>query len=127
MGVPAERLVQERIAAALPDGARCYSNVRFIARTREHGPAHDGEADVVVVHPDHGLLVLEVKAGAPSRDKHGRWFLGSRELPRSPYAQAEAAKHDLKRAIEALPGWQAGHELRTGHAVAFPDVDLASL
>ena len=51
MGVSAERLVQERIAAALPDGARCYPNVRFIARSRERGPAHDGEADVAIVDP----------------------------------------------------------------------------
>ncbi len=127
MGVSAERLVQERIAAALPNGARLYPNVRFIARTRAHGPAHDGEADLVIVHPDNGLLIIEVKGGAPSRDARGRWFVGKRELPRSPYAQAEAAKHDLRQAIEALPGWPIGHELRTGHAVAFPDVDLASL
>ena len=96
-------------------------------RTRTHGPAHDGEADIVIVHPDHGLLVIEVKAGEPGRDAHGRWFIGDHELVRSPFEQAEAAKHDLVRAIEELPGWPSGVELRAGHAVAFPDVDLASL
>ena len=126
MGVSAERLVQERIAAALPDGARCYPNVRFVAKTREHGPGHDGEADVVIVDPENGLLVIEVKAGTPSM-AHGKWFIGDHPLPRSPFAQAEAAKHDLRRAIEALPDWPTSHELRAGHAVALPDVDLASL
>ncbi len=126
MGVSAERLVQERIAAALPEGARCYPNVRFVAKTREHGPGHDGEADLVIVHPDNGLLVIEVKSGAPSM-AHGKWFIGSHELPRSPFAQAEAAKHDLRRAIEDLPDWPTNHDLRAGHAVAFPEVDLASL
>ena len=67
-------------------------------------PAHDGEADLVVVHPEHGLLVIEVKAGEPSRDASGRWFIGDRLLARSPFRQAEAAKHDLVGAIDELLG-----------------------
>ena len=82
---------------------------------------------MVVVHPEYGLLVIEVKAGAPRRERNGEWFIGSHPLERSPFKQAEDAKHDLRRAIEALPDWPSGHGLRAGHAVAFPDVDLASL
>jgi len=119
--------VEERLRAALPPGARLYPNVRFVAKTRPGGPAHDGEADVVIVHPDNGLLVIEVKGGEPRRDANGRWFIGNHDLARSPFKQAEDAKHDLVRAIEAIPAWPAGVELRAGHAVAFPDVDLASL
>ena len=126
MGERAERFVEERLRAALPDEARLYANVPITAKTRSGGPAHDGEADIVIVHPDYGLLVIEVKSGAP-RLVNGTWFLGDRELPRSPFEQAEAAKHDLKRAIEILPAWPPGRELRAGHAVALPDVDLASL
>ena len=127
MGERAERFVEERLRAALPDEARLYANVRFVAKTRDRGPAHDGEADVVIVHPEYGLLVIEVKEGAPSRDAQGRWFIGGHELPRSPYKQAEDNKHDLRRAIEALPNGPRHDDLRAGHAVAFPDVDLASL
>ena len=126
MGERAERFVEERLRAALPETARLYANVNFTAKTREHGPAHDGEADIVIVHPDYGLLVIEVKSGAPSVS-HGTWYLGDRKLDRSPFKQAEDAKHDLKRTIEALPDWPSGRELRAGHAVAFPDADLASL
>ena len=126
-GDRAERLVEDRLRGALPAGSRCYPNVRFVGRTRAQGPAHDGEADLVIVDPDNGLLVIEVKSGEPRRDGHGRWSIGDHELPRSPFEQAEAAKHDLARAIEGLPGWPAGRQLRRGHAVAFPDVDLASL
>ena len=71
--------------------------------------------------------MIEVKEGAPSRDAQGRWFIGGHELPRSPYKQAEDNKHDLRRAIEALPNGPRHEDLRAGHAVAFPDVDLASL
>ena len=127
MGEHAERFVEEQLRAALPDGARLYPNVRFTAKTRRDGPAHDGEADIVIVHPDNGLLVIEVKAGEPSRDAHGRWWLGDRQLDRSPFEQAEAAKHDLAAAIQALPDWPRDTELRHGHAVAFPGADLASL
>lgn len=124
---PAEALVEDRVRAALPADARAHANVRLLSRTRPAGPAHDGEADLVVLHPDHGLLVIEVKGGKPSRDAQGRWYAGGRPLERSPFAQAEAAKHDLVRGVEGLPEWPAGRPVRAGHAVAFPHADLASL
>ncbi len=124
---PAEALVEERVGAALPVDARAHANVRILARTRATGPAHDGEADLVVLQPDHGLLVIEVKGGEPGRDAQGRWYAGGRRLDRSPFAQAEAAKHDLVRAVEGLPEWPPGRSMRAGHAVAFPHADLASL
>ena len=70
-----------------------------------NGPAHDGEADLVIVHPDNGLLVIEVKSGEPSRDGGGRWFIGGHALDRSPVRAGRGAKHDLVRAIAALPDW----------------------
>jgi hypothetical protein len=127
LGDRAERIAEERIRAALPAQARCYANVRFVARTRPTGPAHDGEADLVVVHPEHGLLVIEVKSGEPSRDGQNRWFIGGHLLARSPFEQAEDAKHDLVGAIGELLGVTGAERPRAGHAVAFPDADLASL
>jgi hypothetical protein len=127
MGDRAERFVEEHLRAALPADARLFANVPILAKTRATGPAHDAEADIVVVDPDNGLLVIETKSGVPRRDSHNRWFIGEHELPRSPFEQAKAAKHDLATAIQALPDWPRDRELRTGHAVAFPDADLASL
>ena len=127
MGERAERFVEEHLRAALPQGARLYANVPILARTRPTGPAHDGEADIVIVHPDNGLLVIETKSGQPGRDAQNRWFIGDHPLERSPFEQAMAAKHDLVRAICDLPDWPRDHEPRSGHAVAFPDADLASL
>jgi UvrD-like helicase family protein/nuclease-like protein/type III restriction/modification enzyme restriction subunit len=127
VGDRAERIVEQRLRAALPDGARLYANVPILAKTRTSGPGHDGEADIVIVDPEHGLLVIETKSGEPRRDAHNRWFIGGHELPRSPFEQAMAAKHDLATMIEAFPGWPRDGRLPTAHAVAFPDVDLASL
>ncbi len=127
MGDRAEDGVEDRVRAALPTDARAYRNVRILARTRPTGPAHDAEADLVVLHPEHGLLVIEVKGGEPSRGHDGTWYAGTRRLDRSPFEQAEAAKHDLVRAIEALPEWPLGRKMRAGHAAAFPGADLATL
>ncbi len=127
LGEQAEQRSEARIRAALPEGARLYANVRFVARSRPDKPAHDGEADLVVVHPEYGLLVIETKAGEPSRDSGGNWFIGSHELVRSPFEQAAAAKRDLVDAVCEVLSLPAGHRPRSGHAVALPDADLATL
>jgi hypothetical protein len=59
-GHPAERLVHDRLREALPDKYRLFPTVRWLLR--EHGHVREGEADLVVAHPEHGFLVIEVKA-----------------------------------------------------------------
>ena len=127
-GEDAERLVEERLRAALPEpDYRIYVNVNWTGPLRERGPARDGEADAVIAHPEHGLLVLEVKAGEPSVDHAGHWHLGPIELKQSPFEQARTSKHYLRAKLVDLPDWPPGLEPLAGHAVAFPDVDLESL
>lgn len=127
-GEDAERLVEERLRAALPAPEyRIYVNVNWTGPVRDYGPARDGEADAVITHPEHGLLVLEVKAGEPSIDPAGHWHLGPIELPRSPFEQAKTTKHFLRAKLVDLPDWPAHVDPLAGHAVALPDVDLESL
>ncbi len=132
-GEGAERRVGERLRDALPPEYRLYPNVNWTGPMRDRGPAEDGEADLVIAHPERGILVVEVKAGEPSRDGQGRWWLGPISLDRSPFEQAMRSQHQLVRKLVSLPGWPpqrgADHraEPRAGHGVAFPDVDLASL
>ncbi|MBP1706086.1 MAG: hypothetical protein H6Q36_1825 [Chloroflexi bacterium] len=126
-GEAAEIRVYTRLRDALPAEYLVFRQVRWVGRTRPFGPSRDGEADIVVVHPDGGLLVVEVKEGLPSRDHLGRWYLGDLLLDESPFEQAEGSERALRLALSDLPGWPAGGGPRTGHAVAFPAVDLASL
>ena len=127
-GEDAERQVEERLRAALPEPQyRIYVNVHWTGPTRYQGPARDGEADAVITHPDYGLLVLEVKAGEPSVDHAGHWHLGPIELKESPFEQASQSKHFLRAKLIDLPDWPTGLAPLAGHAVAFPDVDLESL
>ena len=123
-GRKAERLVLDRLRAALPDAIAILPNVRWIAR--EHGHEFEGEADLVIADADRGFLILEVKAGEIRRDDHGRWWAGKKRLDRSPFEQASASRHNLVRKLAELPEWESGLRPTAGQGVAFPDVDLAS-
>jgi hypothetical protein len=127
-GEDAERRVEERLRAALPEPEyRIYVNVNWTGPVTDYGPARDGEADAVITHPEHGLLVLEVKSGEPRIDPDGHWHLGPIELKQSPFEQARTSKHYLRAKLVDLPDWPAHVDPLAGHAVALPDVDLGSL
>ena len=75
-GQKAERLVHDRLRAALPESVSVLPNVRW--RERDHGDYRDGEADLVIADPDRGFLVIEVKAGEIRRDGRTWWAGGER-------------------------------------------------
>ena len=60
----------------------------------------DGEADVVLAHPDLGVMVIEVKGGGVRR-VGGRWESvdgsGTAHPIKDPFAQVTRAMHRLKR------------------------------
>ncbi|HET9457868.1 MAG TPA: nuclease-related domain-containing protein, partial [Candidatus Limnocylindrales bacterium] len=125
-GEEAERLVIDRLRTALPNDYRVFGNVAWLERTADNRGLRDGEADVIVAHPDRGFLVVEVKAGEIARDAHGRWFAGSKPLNPNPFEQARTSMHALLRKLDDLPDRPTDFRPIAGHAVAFPDVDLAS-
>ena len=86
-GQVAEQLVEDRVRAALPttDGYRVFANVGWTGRTKHRGQLTDGEADLVIAHPDRGFLVVETKAGEFSRDAAGRRWAGRHELKPDPF------------------------------------------
>ena len=125
-GEEAEAQVFDRLRHALPAEYRLYRNWRWVLQRDPAAPTRDGESDLVIVHPEHGFLVLEVKAHL-RRDGQGRWFAGERLLPVSPVEQAETGKHALRAKLIALDGWSGrASDLRLGHAIAVPSQDLAA-
>jgi len=100
--------------------------VAWLGRTAVHRGLRDGEADLVVAHPELGFLVIEVKSGRISRDAAGRWSQNGHELPVSPFEQAKTSMHQLLEKLRELPDAPARWNPIIGHAVAFPDIDLAS-
>jgi Nuclease-related domain/AAA domain/UvrD-like helicase C-terminal domain len=125
-GQIAEQLVHDRLRAALPPDYRLFSNVAWLEKTADHRGLSDGEADLVLAHPDRGFLVFEVKAGEIARDAHGRWWAGQRELKPTPFDQANRSLNALLRKLADLPDAPPQFRPIAGHAVALPDVDIAS-
>lgn len=125
-GEEAERKVYERLRAALPPEYRMYPNVAWLGRTAAHRGLRDGEADLVIAHPELGFLVIEVKSGRLARDGAGKWVQNGRPMEVSPFEQARTSMHRLLDKLRELPAAPPRWNPIAGHAVAFPDIDLDS-
>lgn len=90
-----------------------------------------GECDFLLLHPEKGMLVVEVKSGTPrySGQEHG-WHHqtddGRIHTLTDPFAQARASSHHLNDLLRRrVPGWGDAARndayLPFGYAVAFPD------
>lgn len=68
----------------------------------EHVRQVEGEADFVVIAPDHGVLVIEVKSHQSiDRLSDGRWRLGNNTpTARGPFQQASEAMHSIRTFLE---------------------------
>lgn len=86
----------------------------------------EGEADFVVVHPERGVLVLEVKGGEVRHDGY-RWFRDSASGPKEfkdPFRQAQRNMHALLDIIRERSGGRVRREeFAHGYAVVFPHLD----
>lgn len=116
---PSERKVH-RALQSLDDPWQVFHGIAW--QSPRNGRQGDGEADFVLLHPQAGLIVLEVKGGG-IRVAGGKWTSrgasGLHDI-KNPYQQATASQHALvgflREADPKLPFLDAGH------AVAFPDV-----
>lgn len=83
--------------------------------------AADGEADFVLIHKDHGVVVIEVKGGGVSL-MNGRWVSedrhGREHKIKNPFEQAAASKSNLYKWLKD----RTGLFVPTCHVVAFPDI-----
>lgn len=94
-----ERVVFEALRA-LPKGYVVLHSFPWLRplRDQKSEPLREGEADFVILHPERGLLVLEVKGGRP--ELTGRvWSRGGKEM-RDPFDQARRSRYALLEALE---------------------------
>ena len=123
----AERHMFTLLRDRLDDTFTVFHSVAFQAgRTR--GGVVDREVDLLLAHPQHGLLIMEVKGGRVGRlGVTGQWFSwdrnGKRHEIKDPFAQAREATYRL---LEEL---RNHHELRKAwwtpqYAVALPEVSV---
>lgn len=117
----AEQVLYSLFQNQLPDDYHVFHSVAWQARDELRG-AQDGEADFVVTHPQHGILVLEVKGGLIDYDgQNGVWLQNGFLMRKDPFDQAKVFKYYLLNLLKAEPYWTNRHFL-ISHAVAFPDV-----
>jgi hypothetical protein len=115
-----ERAVYEALRG-LPTGFVVLHSFPWLRPQRDWvgDPLREGEADFVVLHPDRGLLVLEVKGGQPSLVGR-QWWRGGKEM-RDPFEQARRNRYALLDAIEERTRKRVHRGLFThGDAVVFP-------
>ena len=100
---------------------------QVMLRTADRGQVHEAEVDLVVVDPNHGVTVVEVKGGTmlydPARNAWRRREAGAKEV-RDPVAQAKRALAVVKRhlAQSRFPV----EEIPFRWVVATPDCTLES-
>ena len=122
-----EREVWERLRAQAAEDWILVANLRLTDEKKDH------ELDLVVLMPDVGIVVLEVKGGSVSVED-GAWFTGIGDQRREihPVDQARTGKYALRAYIERDPRWKhsSRSRVRFGHAVVLPytvvDEDFAT-
>lgn len=118
-----ERVVYEALRG-LPAGFVVMHSFPWLRPTRDlvGEPLREGEADFVVLHPERGLLVLEVKGGRP--ELAGRvWSRGGKAM-RDPFDQARRSRYALLDAIEERTRIHRGL-FTHGDVVVFPHITFA--
>ncbi len=120
----AERLLFTQLQAQLPGDWIVMHSVGWLTRTRRTDVY--GEADFVIVHPDRGVLVLEVKGGRiVGKWADDDWFsvdrIGRKHPIKNPVKQANRAMWTLKARLEDTPA-TARFQYPRFHGVAFPDM-----
>lgn len=119
----AERTVWELLREQLADDVALLANVRVTDRVKDH------EADVVVVLPNAGIAVIEVKGGSVWLTPDG-WMQhrGGKDVAIDPVRQARGARYALRDYIERDPRWRDDGRRRVqwAHLVVLPNTDLGA-
>jgi Nuclease-related domain len=127
----AERRLFERVHEDTAEELVAFHSVAWLV-PGERGRPQQGEADFVLAHPEHGVVVLEVKGGGIRYDAaSGKWFSSGKEGEneiKDPARQAQRTSHLLRRSL-ARARRGGGEQISIGYAVAFPDTraDLRQL
>ncbi|MGZ5416245.1 MAG: NERD domain-containing protein [Nocardioides sp.] len=118
-----ERQVWARLRDSLTPGAVLLANFRITDEAKDH------ESDLVVLMPEVGVVVVEVKGGSVWCDDAG-WhqrLTSGHERRIDPVSQARDSKYALRTYVEADPRWKHSSRSRIvwAHALVAPFSDFA--
>ncbi len=122
-----EEPVYRALRDSLGDDFHVLHSYPWLRPWRGEGALAEGEADFVILHPAHGMLVLEVKGGTSIRHDGKRWFRASARGPkefRDPFIQARRNMHALLDIVRHRSGGRVTkNDIVHGYAVVFPHMD----
>ena len=126
-----EHSSEEPVYRALRDGLGddfyVLHSYPWLRPSRGEGALTEGEADFVILHPAHGMLVLEVKGGDRIRHDGKRWFRDTVRGPkefRDPFLQARRNMYALVDIVTHRSGGRVTrNDFVYGYAVVFPHLD----
>ncbi len=106
--------VWERLRTSLGPEDVLIANLRLTDRDKDH------EADLVVLMPDIGILVIEVKGGSVWYDD-GWWQSRNRkDVQIDPVTQVRGTKYAIRDYVARDDRWQRRNHVAWGHAVVTP-------
>ena len=117
-----------RALSKLGEDYYVFHSLDFIHENDVIKRQYEREMDFVVVHPEKGILVLEVKAGENISYHNGAWWYSSgKKMERydGPYKQASTAMHTFSNKIKYSSDDSISSlfpKLNFYHAVVFPDM-----
>lgn len=117
-GSKAEEKLYHALKNCLDDSYTVFHSFDFFLRNLQ-SKLIEAEIDFLILSPQWGILVLEVKGGVVGYDGT-RWLQNSIPLDESPYHQAKKNKYALSTFLKNKMGREPS--LPFGHAVCFPDV-----
>ncbi|MFW6015636.1 MAG: NERD domain-containing protein [bacterium] len=123
-GSNAEKKIFETLNNTLPDDWNVIHSFKWIRLNPNRGRKMQGEGDFIILTPEYGVLVIEVKGGGISYES-GNWYseniYGETNEIQDPVKQAEDTKYEIIRRFNK-------HKIKCGvwHCVWFPDIDNIS-
>jgi len=113
-----------RLLAQLEDDFYIFQDRYWIFKNKE-GCRTERETDFLLVHPQKGLLIIEVKGGTQfSYDgEHDQWKSGDKQCYRNPYKKQLANSKQLPLFLkEKIPSLK-NFWLTCGYSICFPQID----
>lgn len=122
LATQSEREVWENVLRSGGDDWIVLANVRLTDAKKDH------ELDLIVLMPDVGVVVVEVKGGSVYVDNQGRWRIAQKGEDRviHPVDQARDGKYAVRQYVECDSRWRnsSRKRVRFGHSVVVPYTDL---
>lgn len=118
----ATRRLYDRLQRALPERILVIQQARWVGKSVPGEPLRDGEADFVLLDPERGVLLLDVRSGGLAYDPSARrWTRGHGGVTDDPFTRLDAAAEGLRRLLADLAAPTPVAPV-CGYAVVLPDV-----